>query len=74
MEVEGVVDPPVLNGIVRLDIPWLACWSDLRWETVGLTVVGSVPGWITGAGGGGGGSGGFGILGARHMIKDCVLI
>ena len=65
--------PPVLRGIARLLVPLLA-WAILsRVVLVGLTVVGWVPAGITGAGGGAGGAGADGILGARHMITDCVL-
>jgi hypothetical protein len=53
--------------MVKLEVPLLACRRDLRFDSGGLTVVGSVL-VITGAGAGAGGSGGAGILGARHMI------
>ena len=64
----------MLRGILKLEVPLLACWRDSRFVRVGLTVVGSVP-VMTGAGAGGGGSGALGILGERHMIiKAYVLI
>jgi hypothetical protein len=67
------VMPPVLRGIARLLVPLLA-WAMLsRVLFVGRIVVGCVPGAMTGIGGGAGGAGGLGILGARHMITDCVL-
>jgi hypothetical protein len=70
--------PPVLRGMVKALTPLRACCIDSRVVFVGLTVVGLVPGSITGAGGGAGvaigdGAGALGILGARHMITDCVL-
>lgn len=70
--------PPMLKGMVRLLVPLLACFKDCREDRVGLMVVGCAPGAMTGDGGGGGNSclegvGAEGILGARHMITDCVL-
>ena len=59
--------PPVLRGMLKLEVPRLAWRIDSRFDLVGFTVVGSVL-VITGAGAGGGGSGALGILGARHMI------
>ena len=56
----------MLRGILKLEVPLLACWRDSRLVRVGLTVVGSVP-VITGVGAGAGGSGALGILGERHM-------
>jgi hypothetical protein len=59
-------------------VPLLARCMFCRVVTAGFIVVGLVPASITEAGGGAGfsigdGAGADGILGARHMITDCVL-
>jgi hypothetical protein len=62
--------PPVLRGMVKEEVPLLACWREARLVVDGLTVVGFVPSGVTGigaAGGGAGASGAGGILGARHI-------
>jgi len=76
-EAVGII-PPVLRGIANMLVPLLARCIFCRVVIAGLMVVGLVPGSITGAGGGAGfsigdGAGALGILGARHMITDCVL-
>jgi hypothetical protein len=72
------VAPPVPRGIDNMLVPLRARCMFCRVVIAGLIVVGLVPGSITGAGGGAGfsigdGAGALGILGARHMITDCVL-
>ena len=72
------VTPPVLRGMANMLVPLLARCMFCRVVTAGFTVVGLVPASITEAGGGAGfsigdGAGALGILGARHMITDCVL-
>ena len=61
--------PPVLRGMVKEEVPLLACWREARLVVDGLTVVGFVPSVaeIGAAGGGAGASGAGGILGARHI-------
>jgi hypothetical protein len=76
-EAAGVI-PPVPRGMVNMLVPLLARCLLCLVVIAGLMVVGLVPGSITEAGGGAGfsigdGAGALGILGARHMITDCVL-
>lgn len=76
-EADGAA-PPVPRGMANMLVPLLARCILCLVVMAGLMVVGLVPGSITEAGGGAGfsigdGAGALGILGARHMITDCVL-
>ena len=64
---------PVLRGMVNPEGPLLDWRIDSLVVMPDLIVRGTLE-VLTISGGGGIGSGGLGILGARHMIKDCVLI